>query len=700
MQKSIINLLIKLCSIMTKHDYYQKKTSIFADISIVNQMKKSSAATNFDKDKIYKTLFDSATEGLVLVNESGEIIFTNNSLSEMFEYEYEELVGEKIEILIPSAYRKNHVKKRDGYNKAPEKRQMGAGIDLMGVKKSGLEFPVEISLNSIPFGSQKAVMGLVTDISKRRFIENENEQIREALRALHEITSNQSISLTSKIKTLLQFGSDEFNLSNGSLHKYESGGFTTIESNKTEKNHSRQHDLNEKMHNVIKSKQVDYSDSEVSLSFKGIKIFLENNLYGIICFYGEPNKKNDHHKLAKELLKLISEAISGELYRSQVQISLENLNKELDARIKSRTAELEKSEKLYMAISRNFPDGSINVLDKELNYIFVEGKELINDDITSESLIGSSYMNKIPKDSSEGVRDLFKEIFLGETQSFEIELNNKYYQIDAVPLHEVDNSIERILVVERNITIRKETEQEIVKTLEKERELNELKTRFVSMASHEFRTPLGTILSSATLIGKYVETNQQNKREKHINRIKTSVSNLTSILNDFLSLEKVEAGKIDINRNWFDIKSLFSNTVDEMQTVCKQNQIIRYEHFGELHSFTDELLMKNILFNLTSNAIKYSGENSIISITSQNSEDELLLTIEDQGIGIPEKDQGHLFERFFRAKNATNIQGTGLGLNIVKKYVNSMHGTIEYESKEGIGTKFIIRLPQTEKYGH
>ena len=678
----------------------RKKTSILADICSAKIMKQSSVNTSFDKDKIYKTLFDSATEGLVLVNESGEILFTNNSLAEMFEYEESDLIGEKIEILIPSSYRKNHVKKRDGYTKAPEKRQMGAGMDLMGVKKSGVEFPVEISLNSIPFGSQKVVMGLVTDISKRRVIEKENQQIREALKALHEITSNQSISLTHKIKTLLQFGSDEFNLSHGGLHKYDNGVFTNIESNQIEPTQLDQNGLNEKMHQVINNNQVDYSESEVSLSFKGIKIFLDNKLYGIICFYGEPNEKNDRHKLSKELLKLISEAISGELYRSQVQVSLENLNKELDARIKSRTAELEKSEKLYMAISRNFPDGSINVLDKKLNYIFVEGKELINDGITSESLIGSSYMTKIPKESSEGVIDLFKEIFLGETQSFEIELNNKYYQIDAVPLHEVDNSIERILVVERNITIRKETEQEIVKTLEKERELNELKTRFVSMASHEFRTPLGTILSSATLIGKYTETDQQNKREKHINRIKTSVSNLTSILNDFLSLEKVEAGKIDINRNWFDIQSLFSNTVEEMQAVCKQNQIIHYEHVGPVHSFTDELLMKNILFNLTSNAIKYSGEDSSISITSQNSNDELVLTVKDQGIGIPDKDQIHLFERFFRAKNATNIKGTGLGLNIVKKYVNSMHGTIEYESKEGIGTKFIIRLPQTEKYGN
>ena len=134
--------------------------------------------------------------------------------------------------------------------------------------------------------------------------------------------------------------------------------------------------------------------------------------------------------------------------------------------------------------------------------------------------------------------------------------------------------------------------------------------------------------------------------------------------------------------------------------MCKENQIIQYEHIGEVNSFTDELLMKNILFNLTSNAIKYSGENSIISIISQNLNDELLLTVKDQGIGIPDKDQVHLFERFFRAKNATNIQGTGLGLNIVKKYVNSMNGTIEFESKEGIGTKFTIRLPQTEKYAN
>lgn len=130
---------------MNKYDYYQKNTSIFANIRVVKFMKQSSIKTSFDKDKIYKTLFDSATEGLVLVNESGEILFTNNSLTEMFEYEESGLIGQKIEILIPSSYQKNHVRKREGYTKAPEKRQMGAGMNLMGVKKGGVEFPVEIS---------------------------------------------------------------------------------------------------------------------------------------------------------------------------------------------------------------------------------------------------------------------------------------------------------------------------------------------------------------------------------------------------------------------------------------------------------------------------------------------------------------------------------------------------------------------------
>lgn len=235
-------------------------------------------------------------------------------------------------------------------------------------------------------------------------------------------------------------------------------------------------------------------------------------------------------------------------------------------------------------------------------------------------------------------------------------------------------------------------EQEILKSLEKEKELSELKSRFVSMASHEFRTPLTTILSSANLITKYPENGQQTSRVKHADRIRSSVQNLTAILNDFLSLEKLEKGIHKLNKSSIKLDELIEELEDEM--TLKKGQNISYQS-SDLAVQTDKHILKNILINLISNASKYSGENDEIRIEIRSVDDEFGISVIDKGIGIPKAEQVNLFERFFRAGNATNIQGTGLGLNIVKKYVDLIEGRITFESEEGMGSVFSVSLPAT-----
>lgn len=238
-----------------------------------------------------------------------------------------------------------------------------------------------------------------------------------------------------------------------------------------------------------------------------------------------------------------------------------------------------------------------------------------------------------------------------------------------------------------------ETQKEIVQSLEVERTLNELKSRFVSMASHEFRTPLATILSSVSLIDRYHDPDQVDKRIKHINRIKSNVKNLTQILNDFLSLSKLEEGKVSHRPEWIVLKDLAEELTEALQTQTKDNQRIVYQHEGEAQKiFIDPFMIKNICHNFLSNAIKYSPAGSEISFLTQQHETDILIKVRDQGIGIPEEEQKHLFERFFRAQNATNIQGTGLGLSIVKRYADLLGGEVGWESQEGQGSTFWIRI--------
>ncbi|HVS94224.1 MAG TPA: PAS domain-containing sensor histidine kinase [Mucilaginibacter sp.] len=237
--------------------------------------------------------------------------------------------------------------------------------------------------------------------------------------------------------------------------------------------------------------------------------------------------------------------------------------------------------------------------------------------------------------------------------------------------------------------------EEVSQSLEKEKELGQLKSRFVSMASHEFRTPLSAIQLSAVLIEKYSAQRDGINIAKHVNKIKSSVSNLTSILNDFLSLEKLEAGKVEPIYTTFDIVKFAEEITEEMQMVAKQNQMIVYQHTGtESIAKLDPALLKNCIINLIGNAIKYSGENSFIEFSTEISDKQAVVTIKDNGIGIPENDQKHLFEAFFRAHNTGNIPGTGLGLNIVTRYASLMKGRIQFQSKVNKGTSFTISFPQ------
>jgi len=491
-------------------------------------------------------LFKSIEEGLVITNKERDIVYVNKRALELFGYQQHELLGEKIEILIPPQYHGNHSKHVQKYAVKPEKKRMGAGRVLASQKKDGSTFYSEISLNHIDIVSKKYFVALITDVSKRVHAEN-------------------------KIK---------------------------------------------------------------------------------------------------------------------------ELNTRLEEKVSIRTKELEKSKLLYTAVAQNFPNGTINVFDKDLNYIFAEGKELLKYGVTSEKLIGTSYLARLPKTIRRSMNTKLQKVFDGKKIEFEIQIESSYFSISAVPLFNNLNEIDSILVVETNITSQKNASQKLKASLLKEKEINEMKSNFVSMASHEFRTPLSTIMSSVSIINTYINKGKLEGTQKHIKRIKSSVNGLTSILNDFLSTDKLESRKVAPNLTTFNYSTFKTNITEELQALCRQDQtIISSINVENVEINSDQDIIKNILYNLVSNAIKYSEEGQEIIINSAIYEDELVMEVLDFGIGIPQNEQKHLFNRFFRAKNTVNIKGTGLGLNIVQSYLDLLKGNITFDSEENIGTSFIVKIP-------
>lgn len=248
--------------------------------------------------------------------------------------------------------------------------------------------------------------------------------------------------------------------------------------------------------------------------------------------------------------------------------------------------------------------------------------------------------------------------------------------------------------VEQRTAQLRSAELSVREALEKERELHALKSRFVAMASHEFRTPLSTIMSSVDLLARYTESAGDERVDKHIARIRGKVREMTAMLNEFLSLERIEQGEVVCQPFGFDIVDTSIELIEELRALTKSGQTITYDHEGDERSVTlDRQMLSNVITNLVTNAVKYSPEGKPITLDTTIEAGTLHITVADEGMGIPAEDQQHLFERFFRGSNATTIQGTGLGLNLVKRYLDLMHGTIRFTSTPG-ATVFHVELPQ------
>jgi PAS domain S-box-containing protein len=277
-------------------------------------------------------------------------------------------------------------------------------------------------------------------------------------------------------------------------------------------------------------------------------------------------------------------------------------------------------------------------------------------------------------------------------------------ELERVSTHVRELNTELEAKVEQRTIILREALQELEKSqkelneaLSKEKELSEIKSRFVSMASHEFRTPLSTVLSSAALLSRYTREEEQEKRDKHIRRIKDSVKHLNSLLDDFLSLGRLEEGRVRAEVSGFDVRGFLDEVVEELNPVLKEGQVIRMDFEGNGEFYSDKRLVKNILINLLTNTSKFSADNTSIWLSAHRQDRWLDLSVRDEGIGIAEEDQQHLFSSFFRGKNVLNIEGTGLGLHIVKRYADLLQGDIQLESKLNEGTLVSLRLPDLQE---
>ena len=256
---------------------------------------------------------------------------------------------------------------------------------------------------------------------------------------------------------------------------------------------------------------------------------------------------------------------------------------------------------------------------------------------------------------------------------------------------ELNNTVANL---KSEIEKRVKAESKLRKALKKEKELNELKTKFLSLVSHEFKTPLSGMLNAAVLVGKYKKTEMQEKREKHLFTIKNKIHYLDGILNDFLSVERLESGRVSYKFSNFKLSKVVNEVIYNANLMLKSGQHIIYpKDIDNIDVYQDEKILELMLSNVLNNAIKYSPENTKIDFKITIKKSTIIFEIKDQGIGIPLSDQKYIFNRYFRAENVLTNQGTGIGLNIVKSHLESLGGTIKFKSIVNEGTTFIVELP-------
>jgi PAS domain S-box-containing protein len=650
-------------------------------------------------------LFENATEGMIITNDKGEIVLLNPKAEEQFGYDKGELVGQKIEVLVPNKNKPGHEGYRNGFFKNPHARPMGHGRDLNAKHKSGSEFPVEISLSNFDTDEGMFVIAFVIDITERKkqesLIRKTNEELQQSIVEINTLNSEleqrveartteleqSNISLLNQIREKEEaemalidnqqlLSTIAKNFPNGIIQVLdEELRYVFVDGKDMHNLHLTSDGLIGKpLSSVIPPTKIDLIEQQLKKVFSGENVSFEVEMFdGTYVFHAVP--LTDTRGAIKQVLAVLQNITQQKLAEEAL------INR----------------QKLFKTIAQNFPNGIISVLDDELNCVFIEGEELEAFGRTADEMVGSRIATLFESDDVNQFEQELQRVFKGHRISLEVEVHGRSYILNAVPLSDTRNAISQVLLVSQNITELKKAEEEIRKALAREKELNELKSIFVSTASHEFRTPLSTILSSASLISKYNKPGDDEKRMKHIERIKSSVSNLIGILNDFLSISKIEEGKILVQPTEFSVINFCEDLKEEMQPSAKEGQTIEFSFEGDSPIvLLDKHVLKNVLLNLVSNAIKYSPEHKPIYLKTYVNGQDITFIVQDKGYGIPEQDQKFIFDTFFRANNVTGIQGTGLGLNIVKKYIEMMKGTISFTSKEAEGTIFTVKLKQFE----
>jgi PAS domain S-box-containing protein len=392
--------------------------------------------------------------------------------------------------------------------------------------------------------------------------------------------------------------------------------------------------------------------------------------------------------------------VIGRVIRSEETGEIEGFissSRDVSARKEADVA-LKESEEKYRWLIETM-QGGLTIYDEDNNIAYVNDRfcELLG--YSRDELIGTKPYEYLDDINAQKIDTQLARRHQAESSSYEVVAKRKNGRlinllVSGAPLLHKNGAYAGSFAVTTDITIQKQAEDALQQALAQEKDLSELKSRFVSMASHEFRAPLATILALIETLIAYRHKLPEDQIQDRFDKIKTQISRLKDIMEDVLLLARMQACRMEFNPVQLDLDELCRSVLDEFQSQPKEIHHIGYTCYAMPRELAlDKKLMRQIINNLISNAIKYSPHKKSIQVNLDYTNEALVLSVSDQGIGIPEADLPHLFEPFHRATNVDSISGTGLGLVIIKESVELHGGTISVDSLIDVGTTFTVRIP-------
>jgi PAS domain S-box-containing protein len=616
--------------------------------------------------EIFNILLETVSEAVIIVDEEQQIMESNGVAESMFEYDKKEIKSKSLDTLIPQEYRGSHKGHAQKFITKNKHRAMAQALEVYGLKKSGDVIPVEVELNPFNIYDKTYIMAVIKDISKRKESEFDFMLRSKAL----ESASN-GILITDALKPdnpIIYFNKAFTKLT----------GYSEAEILNQNCRFLQGIDRNQKA--IIRLREAIKKGKSCQVTLRNYKkdgTLFWNDLYitpiknkrgTVTNFIGIQNDVTERVRAEEErnhLAKIFDESLN-EIY-------------------------------VYDATTLKFIRFNKGVIENT-GYSFEELKSMTPLDLKVQidsTTFRKTYIEPLLKDHRKRIDyETIHQRKDGTTYPVRVHL-----QLSHLNQKPVFFCIVADITEQKNYTSKlektvEERTQQLKEALQKERELSELKTKFLSLVSHEFKTPLSGISTSVMLLEKYTQTEEQDKRNRHLDIIRDKVHYLNNILNDFLSIERLESGTVNYKYSHFKLSKVINEVVYNANMLLKEGQHINYpDNITDMDMYQDERIIELILTNVVQNAVKYSPKYSQIDIRINQQDDETVIEVEDYGIGIPEKDIENVFTRYFRAENVLNMQGTGIGLNIAKTHIENLGGWMTLKSEENKGTIITLQIP-------